>query len=71
MNFYAYCPHCEQRIGNATTVLGGADLDRALENDGDIEVVHMTIGNNEEDHRWRLNREEKERLKGWRAGKIV
>jgi hypothetical protein len=71
MNFYAYCPHCEQKISNATTVVGGAELDHALANDGDIEVVHMTAINNEGDHKWRLNREEKERLKGWRAGKLA
>lgn len=67
MNFTAYCPHCEMKIHGVTTILGGADLDRALENDGDIEVVHMNTPNNEGDHRWRLNREEKARMKKWRA----
>jgi hypothetical protein len=49
------------------TLLGGADLDRALENDGDVEVMHMTAGIHEGDHKWRLNREEKATLKKWRA----
>ncbi|PYU28087.1 MAG: hypothetical protein DMG32_03745 [Acidobacteria bacterium] len=49
------------------TILGGADLDRALDNDEDIEVIHMTLGIHEGDHRWRLIREEKATLKKWRA----
>ena len=47
------------------TILGGAELARALENDGDIEVIHMRM--NKGDHQWRLNREEKARLRKWRA----
>jgi len=35
--------------------------------DDDVEVMHMTAGIHEGDHRWRLNREEKATLKKWRA----
>jgi hypothetical protein len=55
------------KVDGVTTILGGADIDRALENDEDIEVIHMTDGIHEGDHRWRLDGEEKPRLKNWRA----
>jgi hypothetical protein len=63
--FVAYCPYCEEKISSVMTILGGADLDRALENDEDVEVIHMTSGQG--DHKWRLIREEKATLKKWRA----
>ena len=44
---------------------GSADLDRALDNDEDIEVIHVTVGQG--DHKWRLIREEKAALKKWRT----
>lgn len=59
MNFFAYYPCCENNVGSVTTVLGVTDLDRALESDGDIEVIHINTGTPEGDHRWRVNREEK------------
>lgn len=63
--FVAYCPYCEEKVSSAMTILGGKDLDRALDNDEDIEVIHMTVGQG--DHKWRLIREEKATLKKWRA----
>jgi len=63
VQFFAYCPYCETKVGNATTILGGAQLCRALEKDADVEAIHLTADDG--DHRWRLNREEKARLKKW------
>jgi hypothetical protein len=69
MTFFAYCPYCETKVDNATPVLGDAALKLALQNDADIEVVHLTgPGSSPCDHQWRLNREEKARLRGWLAG---
>jgi hypothetical protein len=50
-----------------TTTLGGADPDRALKDDADIEVVHSTADKGV--HRWWLNTEEKVRLKKWLAAR--
>jgi hypothetical protein len=74
MEFFAYCPYCEMKVGCfhifipvvTTTTLGGADLDRALD-DADIEVLHSTADKG--DHQWRLNGEEKVRLKKWLAAR--
>ena len=66
VTFFAYCPFCESKVGNATTVLGGAALERALEKGEAIEAVPLTpAGSNQGDHVWRLNHEEKARLKRW------
>lgn len=65
--FHAHCPYCEEKVSGVITKLGGADLDRALGNDDDIEVIHVTAGIHEGDHIWRLNKEEKATLKKWRA----
>jgi len=63
--FVAYCPYCEENVSSVMTILGGADLDRALDKDEDIEVTHVTVGKG--DHKWRLIRDEKATLKKWRA----
>jgi hypothetical protein len=48
-------------------MLGDADLDRALQNDEDIYVIHMA----DADHKLRLNRKQKATLKKWRFEKTV
>ena len=40
MGFLAHCPECGKRV-TVVSVLGGAKLDRALENDEDVEVVRL------------------------------
>jgi hypothetical protein len=60
-----YCPYCTENVASVAILPGGAGLDRALENDADVEITHITL--TKPDHRWRLNREEKARLKKWRA----
>jgi hypothetical protein len=59
MTFQAYCPYCEKTV-RAFTLLGGNELQLALENNGDIQVVHTP--ETASDHMWRLNRQEKEHL---------
>jgi hypothetical protein len=38
VQFQARCPECKDTVTTVTT-LDGSDLDRALANDGDVEVV--------------------------------
>jgi hypothetical protein len=61
MNFQAYCFVCEKKV-SALTILEKAGLWQALDNGADIEVMH-TSG----DHRWKLNRDERARLRQIRA----
>jgi hypothetical protein len=58
MNFQAYCYACEKKV-SALTILDEAGLWQALDDGADIEVMHTS---DKGDHRWRLNREERERL---------
>jgi len=51
--FNIYCPLCETDV-SAATMLGDAELDRALQNDEDIYAIHMA----DSDHKWRLNQEQ-------------
>ena len=59
MTFQAYCPYCD-KIVRAFTLLGGNELQLALDSNGDIQVVHTS--GTRGDHVWRLNRREKEHL---------
>ena len=59
-SFLAYCPFCEQKV-TASPVLADAELRLALDNDIDVEVIHLTV--NAGDHRWRLIRQERENLR--------
>jgi hypothetical protein len=61
MGFLAHCPECGKRV-TAVTLLGGAALDRALENDGDVEVVCFL-----QEHRWKLSDEDKAHLRSVRS----
>ena len=62
MSFQAYCPYCEKKV-TAFTLLGGSALERALENDADIDVGHLTYDVHEGDHTWKLIRQEKAKLR--------
>ena len=62
MGFLAHCPECGKRV-TAETVLAGTKLDRALENDGDVEVVCFL-----REHRWKLNEQDKAHLRKLRSG---
>ena len=57
MSFQARCPECRGRV-TANPVLGDPDLDRVLENDGDVEVVCFN-----HEHRWKLNKQDKVNLR--------
>jgi len=59
MTFLAYCFACEKRV-SALTILDEEGLRQAADNDADIEVMHTS---DKGDHRWMLNRQEKERLR--------
>jgi hypothetical protein len=60
MTFLAYCFACEKRV-SALTILDKEGLRAALVNGASIEVMHTS--DKGEDHRWKLNREERERLR--------
>jgi len=64
MTFQAYCFKCEKKVQVATNLDGG-ELWQALDSGADIEVMH--VSDNEGDHFWKLNHEEKEHLRGQRA----
>jgi hypothetical protein len=57
MPYLACCPECENLV-TTVTVLGGAELDRALENNGVIEVVCFP-----REHKWKLNDQDKTNLR--------
>jgi hypothetical protein len=38
-----YCPFCDAKV-TAGTLLGDTELDGVLENDGDVEVIHVSEG---------------------------
>ena len=57
MSYLANCPECRRKV-TVVTVLGGENLDRALETDGDVEVVCFLY-----EHRWKLNRTDKKNLR--------
>ena len=59
MTFQAYCPYCEQTVA-AVSTLTDTKLWAALENDADVEVMHVSPDG---DHRWNLNHYEKEHLR--------
>jgi hypothetical protein len=59
MTFQAYCPHCEKKV-TAHTLLSGKEPKAALDNNGEVEVMHTAENG---DHAWRLNNQEKENLR--------
>ncbi len=61
MTFQAYCFVCEKKVA-ALTLLGRNKVKLALDNDGDVEVMHTT--ENHVDHKWKLNSREKDNLRG-------
>jgi hypothetical protein len=61
MGFLAHCPECGKRV-TVVTVLGGAALDRALENDEDVEAVCFL-----QEHRWNLSEQDKAHLRSIRS----
>jgi hypothetical protein len=68
MSFVAYCFRCEKKV-TAHTMLDGNDLLSALRGDTDVEVIH--VSDDSGDHRWNLNRGEKDHLlKGIEAGLV-
>jgi hypothetical protein len=63
MQFQANCPECEKKV-TTSTKLDGGNLDRALANDGDVEVVGFPCG-----HEWKLNAEDKANMRKLRSHK--
>jgi hypothetical protein len=61
MQFQASCPECKDTVTTVTT-LDGSNLDRALANDGDVEVACF-LG----DHKWKLNAQDKANLRKLRT----
>ena len=59
MTFQANCPDCKKTV-TALPLLGGNDPRLALDSDEDVEVMHTTENG---DHRWSLNKQEKENLR--------
>jgi hypothetical protein len=64
MTFQAYCPFCEKAVA-AEPMLGGNDLRLALADHAEIEVMHST--ENDGDHIWNLNDQDKEHLRDTKA----
>lgn len=58
MILQAYCPECEKKV-TALTLLHVDALWQSLDSGADIEVMHTT---EKGDHRWKLNKYEKENL---------
>jgi len=61
MEFQASCPECKKKV-TTSTKLNGGNLDRALANDGDVEVVGFPCG-----HESKLNVQEKANLRKLRS----
>ena len=59
MQFRAYCPFCEHEA-TVLTILENGFLKRALANDEDVEVMHLSKA--QQDHRWLLNKYEKQKI---------
>jgi hypothetical protein len=65
MTFQNYCFKCEKKVPVATR-LAGEELWQALESGADIEVMH--VSENDGDHFWKLNHDEKENLRKNKTG---
>jgi hypothetical protein len=63
MQFQASCPECKDKV-TTSTKLDDGKLDRALANDGDVEVVGFLCG-----HNWNLNAQDNANLRKPRARK--
>lgn len=61
MQCQAYCPECKDKV-TTTTKLDGDNLDRALANDEDVEVVCFPL-----EHGWKLNAQDRANLRKLRA----
>jgi hypothetical protein len=59
----AYCFKCEKTV-SAHAIQSEKEFWSAIESDGDVEVIHVA---DDGDHRWKLNRREKENLRNTRA----
>ena len=57
MSYIARCPECGGPV-TTVTVLGGAELHPALENDEEVEVACFPL-----EHRWKLNEQDKANLR--------
>jgi hypothetical protein len=55
ISFLADCPVCHEKV-SVTTILGRADLTKALAEDADVRVVHMAARG---DHQWSLTKRQK------------
>jgi hypothetical protein len=59
MSFQAYCFKCEKTV-TAFPVDEDEEFWSAVAENADVEVMHVS---DNEDHRWRLNNQEKENLR--------
>jgi hypothetical protein len=64
MTFQAYCPFCEKAVA-AEPMLSGGEVRLALADNAEIEVMHST--QNDRDHVWNLNDQDKEHLRDTKA----
>lgn len=62
----AYCFMCEKKVSVSPANLIEADFWAAIESgpEVDVEVMHLTAG---PDHKWKLNKQEKENLRNAKA----
>ena len=67
MTFQTYCPYCEHTL-SATPTVGDAKLWTAIDNDADVEIMHVAPDG---DHRWNLNHYEKEHLRKKHAEGLI
>ena len=59
MAFQTYCPDCRETVG-ALTILNASELERALETDSEVRVMHPTPKG---DHVWPLDKTAKINLR--------
>ena len=59
MNVQAYCFKCEKRV-TVLSILAENEFWAAIDKNTDVEVMHTA---DDGDHRWKLNNNEKEKLR--------
>jgi hypothetical protein len=67
MILQAYCPECEKKV-TAMTLFHVDLLWQSLDSGADVEVMHTT---EKGDHRWKLNKDERENLRKKKAEGLI
>jgi hypothetical protein len=68
-SFQVYCFKCEKTVTAFPCGLSEDEFWAALDKNGDVEV--MRVGDNDGDHRWKLNGQEKAHLHKARAEGLI